>query len=229
MENSPMQTDNWVVTVEYPGPPDETRDRQADRAGIAAGLFEYDASWFDFKSNTRDLWFSALDQDTADANRITVGGSACVPNRRSRVKRTPLKRGKSPKRGSKPLQNRKPLRVKPPTPEQKAAKQKRQRKRAAELYAQDCGRHADFVRSFPCCACGVYGKTTSHHEPPRSKKGGVPMIQRQTPLCPECHQDGGRARHKIGRTRFEEVHGTDLVAIAADLWAASPFNPENAT
>jgi hypothetical protein len=141
-------------------------------------------------------------------------------------RKKPLKQGKPLARGG-ALKTNKPLRAKVPTPEEQKAKQKRQRKRQRELRERDFGPHADFVRSHPCIVCKRTVGVQSHHEPPRGKGGRRDAVKDQTPLCPEHHQDGPNARHKIGEAQFEALYGVDLCAVAADLWARSPYNPEN--
>jgi hypothetical protein len=133
----------------------------------------------------------------------------------------PLKRTGVLPKGRKPL-------TRDCSAEKRTATRKRQQKRAREMRDRDFGPHADYVRSFPCAACGTTAvERVSHHELPRSHKGGVPVVERQIPMCPDCHTDGSQARHKIGRPAFEALHGIDLRAIAADLWRTSPFNPAN--
>lgn len=141
-------------------------------------------------------------------------------------RKTPLKRSGPPKRKGALPKGRKPLK-RDCSAEKQADARKRQQKRARELSDRDFGPHADYVRSFPCVACGTTAVArVSHHELPRSHKGGVPAVERQIPMCPGCHTDGKQARHKIGREKFEALHGVDLRALAAHLWSTSPFNPE---
>ncbi len=141
-------------------------------------------------------------------------------SRKAPLKRSgPLKRTGALPKGKKPL-------TRDCSAEKRTATRKRQQKRARELRDKDFGPHADYVRSFPCVACGTTAVArVSHHEPPRSQKGGVPLVGRQIPMCPGCHTDGEQARHKIGRPAFEALHGIDLRAIAASLWSTSPHNP----
>lgn len=144
-------------------------------------------------------------------------------------RKTPLKRSGSLKRTGALPKRGKPL-TRDVSAEKQTATRKRQQKRAREMRGRDFGPHAGFVRSFPCAACGTSSvDRSSHHEPPRSKKGDPPMVERQTPLCGECHTDDSRrARHKVGRDTFERQHGINLREIAAALWQASPFNPSRA-
>ena len=141
-------------------------------------------------------------------------------------RKTPLKRSGPPKRTGALPKGRKPL-TRDSSAEKRTAARKRQQKRERERWERHFGPHADYVRSFLCAACGS-GVVSSHHEPPRSKKGNPPMVERQTPLCADCHTDGREARHKIGREKFEALHGIDLRALAAHLWSTSPYNLANA-
>lgn len=40
---------------------------------------------------------------------------------------------------------------------------------------------------------------------------------RVVPLCPECHQNGPNAVHKIGHAKFNALYGVDLLAEAEKL------------
>lgn len=112
---------------------------------------------------------------------------------------------------------------KPLDPEKLKQKKRAARIRQRELWERDFGPHAGFVRSHPCACCGTGRDIESHHEPDRRHGGSM---KDQTPLCRRCHREAPNARHKMGRAAFERMYKLDLRALAARLWAESPFNPD---
>lgn len=118
---------------------------------------------------------------------------------------------------------RSPLRRKPRDPDQVKAQRSRARRRQRELWERDFGPHSDYVRQHPCTACGSWREIESHHEPDRRHGGSM---KDQAPLCRDCHREGPRARHRIGRKRFEAERKVDMAAAAARIWGKSPHNPE---
>lgn len=137
-------------------------------------------------------------------------------------RKTPLKRSGPPKRTDAPPKQRNPLR-REPSAEQKAKTEKRRRKSNRERWGRDFGPHGAFVRSFPCEACGVHGRSEAHHDPPLSKGGDRRNL---VPLCGEHHRTGPDARHRIGKEKFNELFGVDLEARAAFFWSISPHNDD---
>jgi len=52
-------------------------------------------------------------------------------------------------------------------------------------------RYLEWIRTLPCCVCGLSGQSEAHHEPPKGMGGGHSGDFDAVPLCVECH----RIRH----------------------------------
>lgn len=77
-------------------------------------------------------------------------------------------------------------------------------------------RHLARVREMACLTCGRY-PSSAHHVVSDGFKRITKDHMRVVPLCPECHQYGPTAVHKIGHRAFNEMHGVDLLAEAERL------------
>ena len=73
------------------------------------------------------------------------------------------------------------------------------------------------VREMPCIACGKYPPSSAHHVTSDGFKRIAKDHLRVVPLCPECHQYGPQAVHKINHANFNALHGIDLLAEAERL------------
>jgi hypothetical protein len=76
--------------------------------------------------------------------------------------------------------------------------------------------YREWVRSFPCVVRGCRRKSETAHV------GGHGLSQKASDLCtvPICHfhhRTDNLSLHKIGRVRFEEIHGLNLLDIASRL------------
>lgn len=76
--------------------------------------------------------------------------------------------------------------------------------------------HFAKVAEMPCVACGR-SPVSVHHVTSDGYLRVTKRHDRVVPLCPECHQNGPDAVHKIGHKRFNLVFGVDLMAIAEEL------------
>ncbi len=81
-------------------------------------------------------------------------------------------------------------------------------------------RHMDRIREMFCITCGRFG-VHAHHVVSDGFKRLSKNHERVVPLCPECHQYGPNAVHKIGHQTFSEIYGIDLMAEAERLWVES--------
>ncbi len=76
--------------------------------------------------------------------------------------------------------------------------------------------YREWVRTFPCAACGrCYGIEAAHTGPRAlSRKSS----DRQCiPLCDVCHRTGRSSIHKLGPVQFQIIWDISLEAIVADL------------
>ncbi len=65
--------------------------------------------------------------------------------------------------------------------------------------------HTDWVKSFPCCACGSSQNMEPHHLKGHGHGGSVKADDRLTmPLCHTCHSK----LHHYGYKRFDNRHST---------------------
>ena len=79
-------------------------------------------------------------------------------------------------------------------------------------------RHMNSVRELPCLACGAW-PVSAHHVTSDGFKRIRKDHMRVVPLCPECHQNGPSAVHKIGHAAFNALWGMDMLAEAERLAA----------
>jgi hypothetical protein len=77
-------------------------------------------------------------------------------------------------------------------------------------------RHMAKVAEMPCVACGRW-PVSVHHVTSDGFKRLTKRHDRVVPLCPDCHQNGPHAVHKISHAVFNQLHGFDLLAIAERL------------
>lgn len=82
-------------------------------------------------------------------------------------------------------------------------------------------RHHDQVRSMDCAACGSY-PVSVHHVVSDGFKRLTKDHRRVLPLCPQCHQDGPYAVHRIGHGQFNRRFGIDQLKLAEQLWEERP-------
>lgn len=80
-------------------------------------------------------------------------------------------------------------------------------------------RHLAFVRSLPCCICGMPAPNEAAHIRAGNDGGmGVKPSDRFTvPLCFNDHRD----QHTVGELAFWSGHGVDPMGLAAHLWTHS--------
>lgn len=76
--------------------------------------------------------------------------------------------------------------------------------------------HMAKVAEMPCVACGRYSVHVHHVHSDGLKRIGKDNM-RVVPLCPECHQHGPEAVHKIGHAKFNALWGIDLMREAERL------------
>ncbi len=74
-------------------------------------------------------------------------------------------------------------------------------------------RHLAKVREMACLTCGRY-PASAHHVVSDGYKRLSKDHMRVCPLCPDCHQNGPNAVHKIGHRAFCELYGVDLLNVA---------------
>lgn len=81
-------------------------------------------------------------------------------------------------------------------------------------------RHRKFVRSHECCVPGCSAPAQFHHirSAANSGTGLLPFDWFGVPLCEHHHHE----HHDCGVDTFEDRHGVDLRAIAAELARRSP-------
>lgn len=81
--------------------------------------------------------------------------------------------------------------------------------------------HRTRVRGQGCLVCG--GLASAHHVVGHADRmGRLPKDHRiMAPLCPDHHQYGTDAVHRIGHMGFYRTHGIDLLAEARRLEAES--------
>ena len=81
-------------------------------------------------------------------------------------------------------------------------------------------RHHRAVAAMPCIACGSWPVHVHH-----VISDGFRRISRNhklvLPVCPECHQNGPTAIHKIGTRAWNDLHGIDQLERSKRLWEAS--------
>lgn len=77
-------------------------------------------------------------------------------------------------------------------------------------------RHHDRIGEMACLACGRYGVHVHHVHSDGFQRIGKDHM-RVVPLCPECHQHGPNAVHKIGHAKFNALYDIDLLAEAERL------------
>ena len=78
-------------------------------------------------------------------------------------------------------------------------------------------RHMQRVREMYCLGCGMHPPNSAHHVTSDGFKRLSKDHLRVVPLCPDCHQHGPHAVHKIGTAVFNTLHGIDLLAEAERL------------
>ncbi len=112
-----------------------------------------------------------------------------------------------------------------PTPSVKAKKpvKRRNAKRYKANHERAYGPYADYIRSLPCCVCGLEGYTVAAHTE-TGGKGRKADSSTLVPLCSSriallkaiegCHEESHR-----GVQTFEQTYHVDLKAIAAALYA----------
>jgi hypothetical protein len=76
-----------------------------------------------------------------------------------------------------------------------------------------------WIRTLPCCACGVEGRTEAAHV---GTDGGMSMKASDRsciPLCADCHTQRVDSYHRIsgGRSGFEWRYGLRLAALVKRL------------
>ncbi len=72
--------------------------------------------------------------------------------------------------------------------------------------------YLNFIRRFPCVACGSSRRIEAAHIGPRGLRQKTDDF-RALPLCLVCHQTGPDALHVIGPERFQLVHGLEFAAL----------------
>ena len=80
-------------------------------------------------------------------------------------------------------------------------------------------RHHTRIRGMGCLVCKR--PASVHHVVSTGYKRVSKDHRYVAPLCPEHHQDGPHAVHKIGHAAFAEMFGTDLLLWAISQWGIS--------
>ena len=87
--------------------------------------------------------------------------------------------------------------------------------------------HTEWVSSLPCCIC-KRRPTTRKNDAHHVKTFGAGGTERDViPLCRYHHQMFHQMFHQMGRWSFQSWAGFNLQALADEIWANSPHNPEN--
>ncbi len=131
----------------------------------------------------------------------------------------------APKPSPRTKKPRKPL-PRATKPIAKSGKPKpRNAKRAKANHARAYGgEYADYIRSLPCCNCGITGRTVAAH----SRTGGMGRksdAKWLVPLCcngPMPYDEFGKPRdgcHELIHLHGPSLFNIDLKAKAAELWA----------
>jgi hypothetical protein len=85
--------------------------------------------------------------------------------------------------------------------------------------------HLTFIRSLPCCVCGLAGQTEAAHIRSINQRfakagagiGAKPDDAWTVPLCSDCH----REQHLISEFVFWKTHKKDPFILALALWRYS--------
>lgn len=113
------------------------------------------------------------------------------------------------------------------------------RKRKAKNHRRAYGAHAAYIRSRPCCVCGVIGYTEAAH----TTTGGMGRKAHRKHLVPLCgphnidspafpllgvlYEGCHRKLHRVGAATFAELHRrVNLKKVAEQYWDASPERGE---
>lgn len=76
--------------------------------------------------------------------------------------------------------------------------------------------YRQFIRQFPCCACGLLVGIEASHTGAHGISQKAPD-DRVIPLCRYHHREGPDALDRIGSRKFEEVHQISIAQIIAEL------------
>jgi hypothetical protein len=76
--------------------------------------------------------------------------------------------------------------------------------------------YRNWIRQFPCCACGRLQGIEAAHTGPHalSQKGSDRSC---VPLCERCHRTGRHALHRIGPVNFQAVWQINFLGIVAEM------------
>ncbi len=131
-----------------------------------------------------------------------------------------------------PKPRKRPKKAPKPIARSVRPKRRNQRRAAANYERAYSDAYGDWIRSKPCCVCGVTGRTVAAHTKNGggSRKGGKetlvplcstgpqiwPAFNRTLGLREGCHE---AAYDRVGVQTFQKMHGIDLRSIAARLYA----------
>jgi hypothetical protein len=74
-----------------------------------------------------------------------------------------------------------------------------------------------WIRTLPCCACGVEGRSEAAHTGTDGGMSMKPSDYSCVPLCSDCHTQAPGAYHRVGKRAFERRHGLSLAHIVTGL------------
>jgi hypothetical protein len=74
-----------------------------------------------------------------------------------------------------------------------------------------------WIRTLPCCACGVEGRSEAAHTGTDGGMSMKPSDYSCVPLCSDCHTQAPGAYHRVGKRAFESRHELCLARMVARL------------
>jgi hypothetical protein len=77
--------------------------------------------------------------------------------------------------------------------------------------------YKDWIRSLPCVACGVEGRSEAAHT---GGDGGMSMKASDyscVPLCADCHRQAPGVYHRLGKCAFVRARGVRFEEMTARL------------
>lgn len=88
-------------------------------------------------------------------------------------------------------------------------------------------RHLRFIRSLPCCICGMVPSEAAHVRLNAAETGKLQALGQKpddmwsVPLCAAHHREDNEAQHRIGERAFWAKHRIDPLALARLLFEAT--------
>ena len=77
-------------------------------------------------------------------------------------------------------------------------------------------RYLAWIRTQPCCVCGITRGIEAAHTGPRGLGQKSPDSS-AIPLCAKHHRTGNDSYHRLGPRKFSEKHGLNIPAIVRKL------------